>query len=158
MIGGELASFKGAILPVSAALGGMVVPALIYVLFNYDNPQHIHGWGIPMATDIAFALGLMSLLGKRVNPKLKIFLTALAISDDLGSILVIALFYTESIDFTEILQAFMFLSFLGGANLLGVRRASIYAVVGFAGVWLSFVYSGVHATLAGVSVAMTIPQ
>ena len=90
--GGELSSFKSAILPLGAAVGGMFVPALIYVAFNYNNPQNIEGWGIPMATDIAFALGLLSLLGNRVSPNLKIFLTALAIADDLGAILVIAFF------------------------------------------------------------------
>jgi Na+:H+ antiporter, NhaA family len=155
--GGELSSFKRAILPLGAAVGGMFVPALIYVAFNYDNPQNIEGWGIPMATDIAFALGLLSLLGNRVSPNLKIFLTALAIADDLGAILVIAFFYTESIDMTEIINAVIFLGVLVAANKLGVRNLAFYAVVGIAGIWLSFVYSGVHATIAGVLIALTIP-
>ena len=155
---GELSSFKSAILPIGAAMGGMLVPALVYVAFNYDNPQNIHGWGIPMATDIAFALGLLSLLGNRVHPNLKIFLTALAIADDLGAILVIAFFYTESIDMTEIIYAMIFLGVLFGANKLGVRKTAFYAIVGLGGVWLSFIYSGVHATIAGVLVAMAIPS
>ncbi len=155
--GGELSSFKSAILPLGAAIGGMIIPALIYVSFNYDNPQNIEGWGIPMATDIAFALGLLSLLGNRVSPNLKIFLTALAIADDLGAILVIAFFYTESIDMTEILYAVIFFGMLLGANKLGVRNMAFYTIIGLGGVWLSFIYSGVHATIAGVLVAMTIP-
>lgn len=154
---GELSSFKGAILPIGAAIGGMLVPALVYVAFNYDSPKNIDGWGIPMATDIAFALGLMSLLGNRVNSNLKIFLTALAIADDLGAILVIAFFYTESIDMTEIIYAMIFLGVLFGANKLGIRKTAFYAIVGLGGVWLSFIYSGVHATIAGVLVAMAIP-
>jgi len=158
VVGGELSSFKSAILPLGAAIGGMLVPALIYVAFNYDNPQNIDGWGIPMATDIAFALGLLSLLGNRVSPNLKIFLTALAIADDLGAILVIAFFYTESIDMTEIINAVIFLGVLFGANKLGVRNMAFYAIVGIAGIWLSFVYSGVHATIAGVLIAFTIPS
>ena len=155
--GGELSSFKSASLPLGAAVGGMFVPALVYVAFNYDNPQNIDGWGIPMATDIAFALGLLSLLGNRVSPNLKIFLTALAIADDLGAILVIAFFYTESIDMTEIINAGILLGVLFGANKLGVRNMAFYAIVGIAGIWLSFVYSGVHATIAGVLIALTIP-
>jgi len=155
---GGLSTFKSAILPIAAAVGGMVVPALVYVVFNYDNPQNIHGWGIPMATDIAFALGLMSLLGDRVSPSLKIFMTALAIADDLGAILVIAFFYTESIDMTEIISAFAFLGVLFGANIFGVRKTAFYAIIGLGGVWLSFIYSGVHATIAGVLVAMAIPS
>jgi len=155
---GGLSTFKSAILPIAAAVGGMVVPALVYVVFNYDNPQNIHGWGIPMATDIAFALGLMSLLGDRVSPSLKIFMTALAIADDLGAILVIAFFYTESIDMTEIISAFAFLGVLIGGNILGVRKTAFYAIIGLGGVWLSFIFSGVHATIAGVLVALVIPS
>jgi NhaA family Na+:H+ antiporter len=155
--GGELSSFKRAILPLGAAIGGMFVPALVYVAFNYDNPQNIDGWGIPMATDIAFALGLLSLLGNRVSPNLKIFLTALAIADDLGAILVIAFFYTESIEMTEIINAVIFIGVLFGANRLGIRNMAFYAIIGIAGIWLSFIYSGVHATIAGVLIALTIP-
>ena len=111
-----------------------------------------------MATDIAFALGLMSLLGDRVSPSLKIFMTALAIADDLGAILVIAFFYTESIDMTEIISAFAFLGVLIGGNILGVRKTAFYAIIGLGGVWLSFIFSGVHATIAGVLVALAIPS
>jgi NhaA family Na+:H+ antiporter len=157
VLAGELSSLKKASLPLMAALGGMIIPAIIYTIINYNNPDYIHGWGIPMATDIAFALGLMALLGKRVNINLKIFLMALAIADDLGAILVIAVFYTDSIDYLELLQAGFFLIVLIGANRLGVRRTTFYAVVGLAGVWLAILYSGVHATIAGVLIALTIP-
>jgi len=157
VVAGELSTLKKASMPIVAALGGMVIPALIYVAINYDNPQTINGWGITMATDIAFALGLMSLLGSKVNPNLKIFLTALAIADDLGAIMVIALFYTETIDMRELISAFIFFGILIGGNRLGIRKTAFYAIVGLGGVWLSFVYSGVHSTIAGVLIAMTIP-
>lgn len=157
VLAGELSTVKKASLPIMAALGGMLVPALFYVAFNYDNPEHLKGWGIPMATDIAFALGIISLLGKKVPTNLKVFLTALAIADDLGAILVIAIFYTDSINMAELLNAGFFLIVLTVANRLGVRRASFYAVVGLLGVWLSFFYSGIHATIAGVLIALTIP-
>jgi NhaA family Na+:H+ antiporter len=157
VIAGELSSIRKASLPIAAAIGGMIFPALIYVAFNYNNPQNLHGWGVPMATDIAFALGMLSLLGKRVNINLKIFLTALAIADDLGAILVIALFYTETINIAQLINAGIFLVILMGANRLGVRRATFYAIVGFLGVWLSFMFSGIHATIAGVLIALTIP-
>lgn len=157
VLAGELSTIKKASLPLVAAVGGMVVPALIYVAFNYNNPQYLNGWGIPMATDIAFALGIMSLLGNKVPVNVKIFLTALAIADDLGAILIIAIFYTETINFAELINAGIVLTILMGANRLGVRRASFYAIVGLLGVWLSFLYSGVHATIAGVLIALTIP-
>jgi Na+:H+ antiporter, NhaA family len=157
VIAGELSTLKKASLPIAAAAGGMLVPALIYVIFNHSNPEHLTGWGTPMATDIAFALGILSLLGNKVNINLKIFLTALAIADDLGAILVIALFYTESINISELINAGIFLALMIGANRLGVRRTTFYAIVGFFGVWLSFVFSGVHATIAGVLIALTIP-
>ncbi len=157
VIGGELSSPRKAMLPIGAAIGGMLVPALIYVITIGGAAEYIDGWGVPMATDIAFALGILALLGDRVNINLKIFLTALAIADDLGAILVIAIFYTESIDFVELINALVFISILLFANKIGVRRTTFYAVVGLAGVWLSFVYSGVHATIAGVLIALTIP-
>jgi Na+:H+ antiporter, NhaA family len=157
VIAGELSTLKKASLPLAAAVGGMLFPALIYVAFNYNNPQNISGWGIPMATDIAFALGMLSLLGRKVNINLKIFLTALAIADDLGAILVIALFYTETINIAQLINAGIFLVIMMGANRLGVRRATFYAIVGFLGVWLSFMFSGIHATIAGVLIALTIP-
>lgn len=157
IMGGELSSMKKASLPIAAAIGGMVVPAVFYAVVAGYNPEYLNGWGIPMATDIAFALGLLAMLGKRVPISLKIFLTALAIADDLGAVMVIAVFYTESIDFTELLTGGAFLAVLVVANLLGVRRTVFYALVGFLGVWMAFVYSGVHATIAGVLIALTIP-
>ncbi len=157
IIGGELSSLKKASLPIVAAIGGMAIPAIIYSLTVINKPEFIHGWGIPMATDIAFALGLLAMLGKRVNINLKIFLTALAIADDLGAVLVIALFYTDQINYSELLSAAIFLIILIVANLAGVRRTVFYAAVGFLGVWMSFLFSGVHATIAGVLIALTIP-
>jgi NhaA family Na+:H+ antiporter len=157
IMGGELSSLKKASLPIAAALGGMLVPAIFYTLIAMNYPEFLNGFGIPMATDIAFALGLMALLGKHVNINLKIFLTALAIADDLGAVLVIAFFYTDSIDYTELLTAAFFLIVLVVANFAGIRRTVFYAVVGFVGVWIAFVFSGVHATIAGVLIALTIP-
>ncbi len=157
VLAGELSSVKKASLPIIAAVGGMIIPAIIYAIINYNNPDFIKGWGIPMATDIAFALGLMSLLGNKVNINLKIFLIALAIADDLGAILIIAVFYTESINTAQLINAAIFLIVLIGANRLGVRRTSFYAIVGLIGVWLSFIYSGVHASIAGILIALTIP-
>jgi NhaA family Na+:H+ antiporter len=157
VMGGELSSFKKASLPIAAAIGGMIIPALFYIIVTMNYPDYSGGWGIPMATDIAFALGLLAMLGNRVPLNLKIFLTALAIADDLGAVMVIAIFYTESIDYTELLYAGFFLAVLVAANIAGIRRTLFYAVVGFAGVWIAFMYSGVHATIAGVLIALTIP-
>jgi len=157
IMGGELSSIKKASLPIAAAIGGMALPAVFYIIVASTNPDIMKGWGIPMATDIAFALGLLAMLGKRVNVNLKIFLTALAIADDLGAVLVIAIFYTDSINFSELFTAAFFLIVLVVANLAGVRRTVFYALVGFLGVWLAFVFSGVHATIAGVLIALTIP-
>jgi len=157
IMGGELSSFKKASLPIAAAIGGMLVPALLFAFVTLNYPDYLRGWGIPMATDIAFALGLLAMLGKRVPLNLKIFLTALAIADDLGAVMVIAVFYTESIDFNELLYAGFFLLVLIVANLAGIRRTVFYAVIGFSGVWIAFIYSGVHATIAGVLIALTIP-
>ncbi len=157
VMGGELSSMKKASLPIAAAVGGMVLPAIFYLAVNLDSPEYDNGWGIPMATDIAFALGLLAMLGKRVPLNLKIFLTALAIADDLGAVMVIAIFYTESIDYYELIYASVCLAILLIANLAGVRKTIFYALVGFAGVWIAFVYSGVHATIAGVLIALTIP-
>ncbi len=157
IMGGELNSVKKASLPIFAAIGGMVIPAILYSIVAINNPEIIDGWGIPMATDIAFALGLMAMFGKRVNINLKIFLTALAIADDLGAVLVIAFFYTDTIVYTEIITATFFLGVLIIANLAGVRRTLFYAMVGFVGVWVAFMLSGVHATIAGVLIALTIP-
>lgn len=157
IMGGELSTLKKASMPIAAAIGGMVVPALFYVFVTLNYPDYINGWGIPMATDIAFALGLLAMLGSRVPLNLKIFLTALAIADDLGAVSVIAIFYTESIDYNELLYAGICLVILIAANLSGIRRTIFYAIIGFAGVWIAFVYSGVHATIAGVLIALTIP-
>jgi len=157
IMGGELSSMKKASMPIAAAIGGMLVPAAFYTLVALNHPEYLSGWGIPMATDIAFALGLLALLGNKVNMNLKIFLTALAIADDLGAVLVIAVFYTESIDYSELLSGGFFIIVLLIANWAGVRRTLFYAIVGFVGVWLAFVFSGVHATIAGVLIALTIP-
>lgn len=157
VIAGELSTLKKASWPIAAAIGGMLIPAGIYIFLHFNHPEFINGWGIPMATDIAFALGLLSLLGDKVNINLKIFLTALAIADDLGAILVIAIFYTDAINFAELINAGVFLIILITANRLGVRKPLFYASVGFLGVWMSFVYSGIHATIAGVLIAFTIP-
>ena len=157
VMGGELSSLKKASLPIAAAIGGMILPATFYAIAVINYPEYINGWGIPMATDIAFALGLLAMLGNRVPLNLKIFLTALAIADDLGAVLVIAIFYTESIDYNELLYAGICLVILIAANFSGIRRTIFYAIIGFAGVWIAFIYSGVHATIAGVLIALTIP-
>ena len=156
IIGGELSTFKKAALPIGAAVGGMLVPALIYALFNHGTPA-AKGWGVPMATDIAFALGVLVLLGKRVPSSIKIFLTALAIADDLGAVTTIALFYTSDISFANLAVGAFFLAALIIANVLGVRSTRFYAVVGVGGLWLAFLLSGVHATIAGVLGAFAIP-
>ncbi|MFZ1703113.1 MAG: Na+/H+ antiporter NhaA [Saprospiraceae bacterium] len=156
IISGELSEPKNAILPISAAVCGMVVPALIYLFFNRGTVSS-SGWGIPMATDIAFALGILYLLGDRVPLSLKVFLTALAIADDLGAVLVIAFFYTSDIHFWNIFIAIVFLGILIIANMMGFRNTIFYAVVGIGGLWLAFLLSGVHATIAAVLAAFTIP-
>ena len=157
IMGGELSSIKKASMPIAAAIGGMLIPAAFYALVLVNYPEYLDGWGIPMATDIAFALGLLALLGKRVNINLKIFLTALAIADDLGAVMVIAIFYTDTINYNELFSAAFFIGILVIANFAGVRRTSFYAIVGFIGVWMAFIFSGVHATIAGVLIALTIP-
>lgn len=157
VMAGELSTKQKAFMPIMAAFGGMIVPAIFYVIINYNNPVNINGWGIPMATDIAFALGLLSLLGDRVPINLKIFLTALAIADDLGAILVIAIFYTESINYAELINAAIFIGVLVIANRLKLRSTTFYGIIGLLGVWISFVFSGVHSTIAGVLIAFTIP-
>ena len=153
---GELSSVKKSMLPIIAAIGGMVVPALIYLMWTGDSAVFSRGWGIPMATDIAFSLGVLSMLGKRVPFTLRVFLMALAIIDDLGGILTIAIFYAEQIDL-------FYLSLAGGLvlvliilNLLKVKRYYIYMTIGLL-LWYMFFNSGVHATIAGVLLAFTIP-
>jgi len=155
MLTGELSSPRQAALPIAAALGGMAVPAALYLAFNAGTPE-ASGWGIPMATDIAFALGVLALIGKGVPDALKIFLTALAIVDDLGAVLVIALFYTSEISLSALGAGGGLLLVMALANVLGVRNPLVYWLLGCA-VWLAFLLSGVHATIAGVLGAMTIP-
>ncbi len=156
VLSGELASPKKAALPIAGAIGGMVLPALFYVVFNAGTPA-AGGWGVPMATDIAFALGVVILLGKRVPAALKVFLVALAIVDDLGAVLVIAFFYTSSLSWGALGAAGGFLAALIAINRMGVRRPAAYVVLGI-GLWVAFLQSGIHATLAGVILALTIPS
>jgi NhaA family Na+:H+ antiporter len=152
---GQLSSAKRALLPVMAALGGMVVPALLYTAFNAGG-EGAGGWGIPMATDIAFALGVLALFGKRVPIGLKVFLTALAIVDDLGAVLVIAVFYTAQIHWLSLIVAVAFLALIAGANRLRIEHPAVYVVLAL-GVWAGVLGSGVHATVAGVLVALLVP-
>jgi len=156
LLEGELADKKNIILPGLGAVGGMVVPAAIYLFFNLSDPVAIQGWAIPAATDIAFALGILSLLGPRVPTTLKIFLTSLAIFDDIGAILIIAFFYTSKISMTALVVAASCTAMLYYFNRRGVMAKSLYVTVGTI-MWFSMVKSGVHATLAGVVLAMFIP-
>lgn len=153
---GGLSTPSQTIMPVAAAVGGMVVPALIFFMFN-TGASSIDGWGIPMATDIAFALGIMSLLGSRVPVGLKIFLTAVAIVDDIGAILVIAVFYTAELNLTALAVGLVVLAMMAVLNFRWHIRSSIpYLTLGVI-VWFAFLFSGIHATIAGVLAALTIP-
>jgi Na+:H+ antiporter, NhaA family len=156
MISGHLADRRTLVLPVFAAIGGMAIPALIYVSINMGSPDTLRGWAIPAATDIAFALGIMALLGSRVPIALKILLTAIAIIDDLGAIIIIALFYTDTLATLPLLLSFVALLGLVALNRFGVTRALPYIVLGFF-MWLCVLKSGVHATLAGVALGLCIP-
>lgn len=153
---GHLSSLKQIVLPGIAAIGGMVVPAGIYLAFNQNDLVAVNGWAIPTATDIAFALGILSLLGKRVPVSLKIFLMALAIIDDLGAIVIIAIFYTTELSTLSIVIALISLIVLVILNILGVSKKAAYFIVGTI-LWTSVLKSGVHATLAGIALALTIP-
>ena len=153
---GELSNVKKAMLPVIAAVGGMLVPALIYTCFNAGTAAG-SGWGIPTATDIAFAIGIMSMLGNRVPVSLKIFLTALAIADDLGAILVVAFFYGGAIDFHLLIVSALILLFVFLLNQAGVKRMIYYLIPAIA-IWMLFYYAGIHATMSGVVMAMMIPM
>ena len=152
---GELAGMKKASLPVMAALGGMTVPALIYTAFNAGS-EGARGWGIPMATDIAFAMGVLSLLGARVSLSLKVFLLALAIADDLGAIAVIAVFYSDSLDVSWLLAAIALIGATVGCVWFGIRNVVVYAVLAML-TWLAVHESGVHATVAGVAMGLAMP-
>lgn len=154
---GHLTDRDALMLPGIAAIGGMVVPALFYIAINWSDPQVLHGWAIPAATDIAFALGILALLGTRVPVALKVFLLTLAIIDDLGAIIVIALFYTTSLSLGALLLAGLALVALFGLNRMGVGRTAIYVFVGII-LWVCVLKSGVHATLAGVATALLIPM
>lgn len=152
---GELSDPKNAILPIGAAVGGMVFPALFYVYFTYGT-EAVNGWGIPMATDIAFAISALVILGKRVPPALVTFLVALAIVDDLGAVTVIALFYTAEINMTALLTAFALFGVLIAMNRSGVYRVLPYVIIGVL-MWSAMLSSGVHATIAGILTALAIP-
>ena len=157
ILAGQLSSKQQLLLPLFAALGGFLVPALIYVLFNRDNPDALNGWAIPSATDIAFALGVLALLGSRVPLVLKIFLTSLAIIDDLAAIVVIAIFYSSDLSLYSIALAAIGVAVLAALNLSGILNKAPYVLVGVI-VWVCVLKSGVHATLAGVILAFAIPM
>ncbi|RWP78150.1 Na+/H+ antiporter NhaA [Mesorhizobium sp.] len=156
MLDGQLSTWPRRVLPGVAAAGGMLVPALVYVAINRDNPAALSGWAIPTATDIAFALGVLSLLGNRVPGSLKVFLTALAIIDDLGAVVIIAVFYTSGLSLAYLGAAFAVIALLIALNRMGVLTLLPYLVLG-AVLWVLVLKSGVHATLAGVALALTIP-
>lgn len=153
---GSLQDPKAIVVPAFAALGGMLIPSLIYAWFNWDDPYAIQGWAIPSATDIAFALGILTLLGERVPKGLKLFLLTLAIIDDLGAIIIIALFYTADLSAMSLIIAALMIALLIGMNLRGVINQTAYILVGLI-LWTAVLKSGVHATLAGVILGLLIP-
>jgi len=156
LIDGELSDKRNIILPATGAIGGMAVPALIYTWFNIGDPISMKGWAIPAATDIAFALGILFLLGSRVPGSIKVFLTSLAIFDDIGAIIIIAIFYTANISLTSLVIVTLCVTALALLNRCGVGAKSVYIMVGIV-MWVATLKSGVHATLAGVILAMFIP-
>lgn len=156
LVSGSLATRERAMFPLIAALGGMLAPALIYAAMNHNDPLAIHGWAIPTATDIAFALGILALLGSRVPPALKMFLMALAVIDDLGAILIIAFFYTQDLSVTSLAVAGGAIVVLALLNKMGVRSISLYMLVGMV-LWVAVLKSGIHATVAGVLVGFFVP-
>ncbi len=156
LVSGSLATRERAMFPLIAAVGGMLAPALIYAAMNHNDPLAIHGWAIPTATDIAFALGILALLGSRVPPALKMFLMALAVIDDLGAILIIAFFYTQDLSVTSLAVAGGAIVVLALLNKMGVRSISLYMLVGMV-LWVAVLKSGIHATVAGVLVGFFVP-
>jgi NhaA family Na+:H+ antiporter len=156
MLVGELDSWPRRALPLIAALGGMIAPALIFFAVNFETPQTWRGWAVPTATDIAFALGVLSLFGSRIPNSLKVFLTSLAIIDDLGAILIIAIFYASDLSMEALGLSALAALVLFGFNWFGVKRLTPYLLVGVL-LWAAMLFSGIHATLAGVVLALTIP-
>jgi len=156
LLEGELASFSQALLPAIGAIGGMIVPAAIYASLNSGSGDAIHGWAIPSATDIAFALGVLSLLGNRVPVSLKVFLLAVAIFDDLGAIVIIALFYSSELSLISLVLSAIVLAAMFAINRAGITRIAPYALLGIV-LWVCVLKSGVHATLSGVAIALAIP-
>lgn len=157
VLAGKLSSTHTALLPVVAAVGGMLLPAMFYLVFNVGTSRAV-GWGIPMATDIAFAMGVLALLGERIPSGLKVFLAALAIVDDIGSVTVVALIYGSEFEPSHLAIAFAYVATLIVANRLGIRSSVPYVVVGVAGIWHCFFLSGIHPTVAGILLAFTIPS
>ncbi len=157
LLEGELSMPSQAILPVIAAVGGMAVPAIFYLLFNFNNPETFQGWAIPSATDIAFSLGVLSLLGKKVPISLKIFLMALAIIDDLGAIIIIALFYSSNLEIFSLLVVLFILFFLYLCNRRNLQNIWIYILLGFF-LWIFIQNAGIHATISGVLLAIFVPH
>lgn len=154
---GILQNKSNLLTPVVCALSGLIVPALIYIYFNFDNKTGLQGWAIPTATDIAFTLGVISLLKKSVPLSLKILLTAIAMFDDIGAIAIIALFYTSELSYLSLVISLICTIILFSFNIFGVKKISVYMLVAFI-LWISVLESGVHATLAGIIIAMTIPD